>query len=593
MTDAPARRLRAIRRLLDDALGRLQPRFGFRLWDGSRVPESWPADGLMVALKDEGVVSSLVRRPGLDTLVKLHVDGRIDVVNGTIFDLAEARPVGKAARALRGISKLAALDVARLFWSVDRGPVSVLDQVRGDEIDRDGRPATNKANIAYHYDVSNDFYRLFLDKEMVYSCAYFTEDHGDIDRAQFDKLDMICRKLRLKPGDRFLDIGCGWGALVCHAAEHYGVEAHGVTLAEEQLKLARERIEARGLSGRVTLHLQDYQLLEGQFDKIASIGMFEHVGLKNHLRYFQAVNRLLAPQGLYLHHTICRRAKKDERNFGRLNPQARAIIRYIFPGGELDHLGMSIANLERTGFEVHDVEGWRENYQRTTRLWWDRLTARRAEAEALVGPEKTRLWLLYLAACRSPSAGAGCSSTRRSPRSAPRGRRACLSRGPISTAEALRGGNSPAETRTRPARGALDHCGCDRRLLGEGVQLAVMLGEKIVEGQARLGLVGLHVLADRLDRGVHVGGLEAELLLQEILAHALQLGRIGAGDVAGVGLAHDQRVGLDHGGRSGLIDGFLGELLEIGHVIHVLPLRALVFLSTQLWSLVTRTITRN
>ncbi len=390
-------RLRAIQNFLGDAHGRLGLKLGFVLWDGSRVPVDWPSDQLMIALADEGVVASLVRRPLADTLVKLHVDGRLDVINGTIFDLAAARPEAKVTRAIRGLSKLAALNVIRRFWLADRGPPSMLDHVRGDEIDRDGKPQTNKANIAYHYDVSNDFYRLFLDDQMVYSCGYFTEDHGDIDRAQRDKLDMICRKLRLKPGDRFLDIGCGWGALVCHAAEHYGVEAHGVTLAEEQLKLARERIESRGLSARITLHLTDYALLEGQFDKIASIGMFEHVGLANHLRYFQSVNRLLAPKGLYLHHTIARRARKDGKPFGKLNQQARAVIRYIFPGGELDHLGMSISHLERTGFEVHDVEGWRENYQRTTRLWWDRLNARRDEAIAIVGPEKTRLWLLYLA----------------------------------------------------------------------------------------------------------------------------------------------------------------------------------------------------
>ncbi|MCX7325663.1 MAG: cyclopropane-fatty-acyl-phospholipid synthase, partial [Hyphomicrobiales bacterium] len=223
--------------------------------------------------------------------------------------------------------------------------------------------------------------------------------HDDIARAQRDKLDMICRKLRLKPGDRFLDIGCGWGALVCHAAQHYGVEAHGVTLAEEQLRLAQDKVRRLGLEGRVTLHLKDYIQMEGQFDKIASIGMFEQVGIKNHLDYFRSVNRLLRPRGLYLHHTIARRAKKTDRAFNKMSAEYRALVRYIFPGGELDHLGMSIANLERTGFEVHDVEGWRENYQRTTYLWWKRLYERRSEAEALVGPEKTRMWLLYLAGC--------------------------------------------------------------------------------------------------------------------------------------------------------------------------------------------------
>jgi cyclopropane-fatty-acyl-phospholipid synthase len=392
-------RLAAISRLLGNAHDTLGLKLGFRLWDGSRVPAHWPADGLMICLADEGVIASIVRRPRADTLIKLHVAGRIEAVNGTIFDIAAARPEGKVLRAIRGVSKLATFNVIRRFWSVDRGPRSVLDAVRHDAIDRDGKPTTNKANVAYHYDVSNAFYQLFLDPEMVYTCAYFTEDHDDIARAQRDKLDMICRKLRLKPGDRFLDIGCGWGALVCHAAQNYGVEAHGVTLAEEQLKLARDKVRRLGLEGRVTLHLKDYIQMEGQFDKIASIGMFEHVGIKNHLDYFRSVNRLLRPRGLYLHHTIARRAKKTDRAFNKMSAEYRALVRYIFPGGELDHLGMSIANLERTGFEVHDVEGWRENYQRTTYLWWKRLHERRSEAEALVGPEKTRLWLLYLAGC--------------------------------------------------------------------------------------------------------------------------------------------------------------------------------------------------
>jgi cyclopropane-fatty-acyl-phospholipid synthase len=398
MSDAAAR-LKSIRTLLGDAHAKLGLKLGFLLWDGSRVPASWPEGGLMIQLADEGVIASMVRRPKPDTLIKLHVAGRIDVVNGTIFDLAASRPDVKVTRAMRSVSKLAALDVVRRFWSADRGPASVLDAVRGDEIARDGKPDTNKANVAYHYDVSNEFYRLFLDAEMVYTCAYFTEEHDDIDRAQRDKLDMICRKLRLKPGDRFLDIGCGWGALVCHAAQHYGVEAHGVTLAEEQLKLAREKVARLGLEDKVTLHLKDYIQMEGQFDKIASIGMFEQVGIRNHLDYFRTVNRLLRPRGLYLHHTIARRAKRSERAFARMSSEYRALVRYIFPGGELDHLGMSIANLERTGFEVHDVEGWRENYQRTTCLWWRRLNERRAEAEALVGADKTRMWLLYLAGC--------------------------------------------------------------------------------------------------------------------------------------------------------------------------------------------------
>lgn len=393
------KRIEALRRLLTEAYQKLGLKLGFSLWDGSRIPADWPADGLMIAIRDAGVVAALLRRPKLDTLLHLHVSDRIAIENGTIFDLAAARPDGKVGRLARGISKTAAFDVVRHFLFAPGQAPQAVQHIKGDEIARDGKPATNKANIAHHYDVSNAFYKLFLDERMVYTCAYFTEDHDDLERAQTDKLEMICRKLRLKPGDKLLDIGCGWGALVCYAAQHYGVEAHGVTLAEEQLKLAREKVEALGLQDKVTLHLKDFTQMEGQFDKISSIGMFEHVGIRNHPTYFQAVNRLLKPRGLYLHHSISRRAKKTEKAFNKMPAEYRALVRYIFPGGELDHLGMSIANLERYGFEVHDVEGWREHYQRTTRLWFERLNANKSQAEAEVGPERTRMWLLYLAGC--------------------------------------------------------------------------------------------------------------------------------------------------------------------------------------------------
>ncbi|MBA4220706.1 MAG: SAM-dependent methyltransferase [Methylobacterium sp.] len=393
------KRIEALRRLLTEAYQKLGLKLGFSLWDGSRIPADWPADGLMIAIRDAGVVAALLRKPKLDTLLHLHVSDRIAIENGTIFDLAAARPDGKVGRLARGISKTAAFDVVRHFLFAPGQAPQAVQHIKGDEIARDGKPATNKANIAHHYDVSNAFYKLFLDERMVYTCAYFTEDHDDLERAQTDKLEMICRKLRLKPGDKLLDIGCGWGALVCYAAQHYGVEAHGVTLAEEQLKLAREKVEALGLQDKVTLHLKDFTQMEGQFDKISSIGMFEHVGIRNHPTYFQAVNRLLKPRGLYLHHSISRRAKKTEKAFNKMPAEYRALVRYIFPGGELDHLGMSIANLERYGFEVHDVEGWREHYQRTTRLWFERLNANKSQAEAEVGPERTRMWLLYLAGC--------------------------------------------------------------------------------------------------------------------------------------------------------------------------------------------------
>ena len=393
------KRLAALRHLLVQTHQTLGLKLGFRLWDGSLVPADWPETGLAIAIGDPGVVAALLRKPKLDTLLNLYVTGRISLVNGSIFDLAAARPEGKVGRLARGIPKTAVFEAVRRFLFAPGAAPSAVAHLKGDVIARDGAPATNKANIAYHYDVSNAFYRLFLDGEMVYTCAYFTEDHGDLERAQRDKLDMICRKLRLQPGDRFLDIGCGWGALVCHAAQHYGVEAHGVTLAEEQLALARDKVARLGLQDKVTLHLKDFTLMQGEFDKISSIGMFEHVGIANHPTYFRAVNRLLRPRGLYLHHCISRRAKKTDRAFSRMPAEYRALVRYIFPGGELDHLGMSIANLERNGFEIHDVEGWREHYQRTTRIWWERLNARQSEAQAEIGPERTRMWLLYLAGC--------------------------------------------------------------------------------------------------------------------------------------------------------------------------------------------------
>ena len=397
--DSNDKRLAALRRLLVEAHEKLGLKLGFRLWDGSMVPASWPADGLAIGIADAGVMAALIRKPKLDTVLHLHIADRISILNGSIFDLAAARPEGKVGRLARNIPKGAVFDFVRRFIFAPGKAADAVSHRKGDEIARDGAPATNKANIAYHYDVSNAFYRLFLDEEMVYTCAYFTEDHGDLARAQRDKLDMICRKLRLQPGERFLDIGCGWGALICHAARYYGVEAHGVTLAEEQLKYAREKVERWGLQDKVTLHLRDYTQMEGEFDKISSIGMFEQVGIRNYPAYFQTVNRLLRPRGLYLHHTISRRAKKTEKAFNKMPAEYRALVRYIFPGGELDHLGMSIANLERHGFEVHDVEGWREHYQRTTRLWWERLDANKAKAEAEIGPERTRMWLLYLAGC--------------------------------------------------------------------------------------------------------------------------------------------------------------------------------------------------
>ncbi len=251
--------------------------------------------------------------------------------------------------------------------------------------------------MQFHYDLSNAFYALFLDAEMQYSCAYFAEPDFDLDAAQTAKLDMICRKLRLAPGQRLLDIGCGWGGLVCYAAREYGVEAHGVTLSEAQHAFAMQKIRRLGLQDRVRVELKHYRDLSGRYDRIASVGMFEHVGAANHADYFAKMRALLRPRGVMLHHAITRPAKRDQRAFRRKRPEYAAVVKYIFPGSELDHIGNTVGNLERHGFEVHDVEAWREHYARTTRLWCERLYANRVQAEREVGAAKTRLWLLYLA----------------------------------------------------------------------------------------------------------------------------------------------------------------------------------------------------
>ena len=393
-----ARRLDAFRRLLTHLHAHILPDLGFLLWDGSTVPANLPPDAFALAIADEGAVAAMMRRPNVDTFLNLWVTARFDLRNGTLFDLAARRPKARTRVLMKALDKRLALTTLAKFLFVPRGGPWPLEAVH--TADADGSEATNKKNVHYHYDLSNRFYELFLDPEMVYTCGYFRNWNNDLAAAQADKLDMICRKLRLQAGERLLDIGCGWGALVCHAARHYGVHAHGVTLAEEQFAYAREKVARLGLQDRVTLELRDYALVEGSFDKIASIGMFEQVGISNHPTYFKTVHRLLKPGGLYLHHTIALRANAYERfRRGRRRDRAAAtaIGRYIFPGGELDHLGMSVNNLELHGFEVHDIEAWREHYMRTTRLWHDRLTANFEAAEHEVGREKARLWIAYLA----------------------------------------------------------------------------------------------------------------------------------------------------------------------------------------------------
>ena len=264
----------------------------------------------------------------------------------------------------------------------------------GDELDAHTK-TENHAAIAFHYDVSNAFYALWLDKSMVYSCAYFENPHNSLEQAQYAKLDHICKKLLLKPGEQFLDIGCGWGALILHAAKHYGVIAHGVTLSQQQFTWARQRITQAGLQNCVTVDLCDYRDIrgEGYFDKIASVGMFEHVGLKNLPVYFSCVNALLKPGGLFLNHGITHDVEGWQKTLS-----TEFINRYIFPDGQLDTVSNISRELERAKFEIADCESLRAHYALTLRQWVARLEQHHTEVLETVSESTYRIWRLYMAA---------------------------------------------------------------------------------------------------------------------------------------------------------------------------------------------------
>ncbi|WP_319498544.1 class I SAM-dependent methyltransferase [uncultured Cohaesibacter sp.] len=385
--------------LLEEVARALDADIAIELWDGTRVPMgSNPAPDLTIRIADPGVIASLLRRPGLDRIIRPYIKGLIEIKGGTLYDVGLLFAFTPSRKRLKKIPKSTILSFLTAFLFAPGVKLDASRAFSGDESQHGkSRPKSDETEfIQFHYDVGNDFYELFLDERRLYSCAYFADWNNSLDQAQCDKLDMICRKLRLKPGERFLDIGCGWGALIFHAAENYGVHAHGITLSEAQLAHVRERIKAKGLEDRVSVELKNYVDLEGQFDKIASVGMMEHVGEDNLDTYCATINRLLVDKGLFLNHAISRKAKKGRKRFSS-RPEQRALQKYIFPGGELIDLGRTISSLEQNKFEVMDVEGWREHYQRTTKLWLDRLEANRDRAVELAGEEVYRIWTAYLA----------------------------------------------------------------------------------------------------------------------------------------------------------------------------------------------------
>jgi cyclopropane-fatty-acyl-phospholipid synthase len=246
--------------------------------------------------------------------------------------------------------------------------------------------------IAHHYDVSNDFYALFLDPLMAYTCAYYRDPNGSLEQAQADKLDLVCKKLRLAPGERLLDIGCGWGALSIWAAQHYGVRAHGVTLSRAQAEFAAARIAREGLADRCVVEYRDFRDLpdDARYDKIAAIGVIEHVGIPNYPAFFGRVRAMLEDGGLYLNHGI------THAFHWRPTSQTEFLYRYVFPNGDLAGLTETLTEMEAARWEILDVEGLRPHYARTCRQWVARLQAHADEARAIVGERIYRTWLLYL-----------------------------------------------------------------------------------------------------------------------------------------------------------------------------------------------------
>lgn len=263
---------------------------------------------------------------------------------------------------------------------------------------RDARHAKHKSrkDIGYHYDVSNEFYALWLDKNRVYSCAYFKSPEDTLDQAQEQKLEHICRKLNLQPGERLLDIGCGWGGLIFWAAQHHGVHATGITLSQNQFDHVREQIAARGLQDHVTVQLMDYRDMPEThpFDKISSVGMFEHVGRAQLGHYFGKIFRLLKPGGLVMNHGITASVFDAE---GLGSGISDFVEDYVFPGGELVHVAEVIEALARQGLECWDAECLRPHYARTLWHWVDRLETHAEEARKLVGEERFRIWQIYMA----------------------------------------------------------------------------------------------------------------------------------------------------------------------------------------------------
>ena len=340
------------------------------LWNGQHVDFSPEAPRVTIRLPNIAAARYLLT-PSLSGLGAAYVEGAIEVRGAAIDMIAVVNALARTSLKAEG-------RFARIARNIGHDKRKDAEAIR------------------YHYDVSNEFYAKFLDPNLVYSCAYF--EHGDetLAQAQLKKIDHILTKIRLQPGQRLLDIGCGWGALVLRAAQQYGARCVGVTLSENQYALARERVRSAGLAHLIDIRLQDYREVQGQFERITSVGMFEHVGLRHLPEYFTHINKLLTPDGLVMNHGI---TSTDADNRETPYGGGEFIDRYVFPHGELAHIGQVLKAMQQGALEVFDVENLRRHYARTCAIWTDNFEANAADIRRIAGDKRFRIWHIYLAGC--------------------------------------------------------------------------------------------------------------------------------------------------------------------------------------------------
>ncbi|MFS4093161.1 class I SAM-dependent methyltransferase [Streptomyces sp. AF1A] len=395
MADAASR----LSSLAEQVLGAPLP-VRIRAWDGSQAgPPGAPA----LVVRNRRALRRMLFKPGELGLARAWVAGDLEI-EGDLYTALDAMAGfvwerGEDARGLvRALRDPAVRAAARELLKLAGPPIPPAPP--REEVRRRRHLHTrssDKRAISHHYDVGNDFYELVLGPSMVYSCAYWgAADNGDtLESAQRDKLELVSAKLGLKPGQRLLDVGCGWGAMAIHAAREHGVSVVGITLSQEQAAYARKRVADEGLTDRVEIRVQDYRdVADGPFDAISSIGMAEHVGAERYLEYARRLYDLLRPGGRLLNHQIARRPQRDESSY----EVDQFIDAYVFPDGELAPIGTTVTQLERAGFEVRDVEAIREHYARTLRDWVANLEAGWDRAVRLTSPGRARVWRLYMAA---------------------------------------------------------------------------------------------------------------------------------------------------------------------------------------------------